>query len=492
MTSSGPSRRIADMHEPARRLRRGLALVSVWALVPTLVGVLLYYPGLTMNDTAMRSVMAVAMSRDVAWRPGFLSDWFPHGMTVLLAASLRLFGSTGPLLPVMLFWFYASVGWLMVGLRAPRAALAAQTVMAMFPPIFTHAACQLPDPWTSAALCTLGAALAILGDRGREGPLPDWLTAAASGLAVIALAVLFTFRANSIVLLPLVLLLIVWLVRPRLRAGVLAACALAFGALFVKLPGWVGWEHRNTAAASLVWEHIGMLGMAKDPELTKRHAIDDLCSTPDGTAALIARHNWFTHDSVMWAQPQILDHGKLLSPDSPMRRRIGGLIGEHPKLYLRAKWEIWKTLLGLRDWMPLSWIPIHETKWEREWGLDLRLHAPLQSTTEALNERLRSVEAYYNASTAPWIYLSLAGLLAAVTTACRRIERSTGAVLLLAVGYYATFFILTPGLNYRYFLPSHVLLIAAIGAMLAALLRRSGTPAGPALRPDDETPATGT
>lgn len=478
--------------EAARRLRRGLIWVSLWALLPTLAGVLLYYPGLTMNDTAKRCVMAVAMSREAAWRPGILNDWFPHGMTVLFAAFLRLFGSIGPLLPVLLYWFYASVGWLLASLRAPRAGLVAQTALALFPPTFTHAACQLPDPWTSAALCTLGAVLAIMGDRQRECMLSARMSAAVSGMAVLSLAVLFTFRANSIALLPLVLLLFAWMVRPWIRAGVLAACALACAGVFVRLPAWVGWEHRDTAAGSLVWEHVGMLALAKNPELTLRYSVDDLCIKPNGTQALMKRHNWVTHDSLMWVKPVILDHNRLMGPGSPMARRFADLVSERPGLYLRAKWEIWKTLLGMRKKMPLAWIPIHETKWTREWGIDLGLRAPLQPATVHLNAGLGAVEHKFVTPTAPWIYFLIAAVLASCAAIRRRLERATIAVLLLATCYYATFFVLTPGLNYRYFLPSHVLLIAAIGAMVVGIARQPAKPPVRALRRSDAVPATGT
>src|SRR5262245_1980275 len=113
-TTSTTAERASDSGACARP--RDFLIVSAWALLPTFVGVLLYYPGLVMTDTAARSIQALAMYDVRAWREGTLSNWFPHALTALYAASMRLFGSLGPLLPLMLFWTFASVGWLITAL----------------------------------------------------------------------------------------------------------------------------------------------------------------------------------------------------------------------------------------------------------------------------------------------------------------------------------------------------------------------------------------
>jgi CubicO group peptidase (beta-lactamase class C family) len=105
------------------------------------------------------------------------------------------------------------------------------------------------------------------------------------------------------------------------------------------------------------------------------------------------------------------------------------------------------------------------------------LHMPLREWGKAIDDwnRRNQMRLEYSALPAIWIGLAIVMLAIALSRRASRARAWPAALLvLLAASYYGAFFLMAPGAQYRYFLPSHVLLYVAIAASIGALLTRGG------------------
>jgi hypothetical protein len=465
-----------------------LATVTLWSAGFAGLLILLCFPGLSLPDTAARATASAMLSLPV---PGIAqSHWFPPGMAVLLSPFVRWLGVNDGLgLATFLgaAWMYASMGWLIVLALGPRLGPTWGLRLAPLPwlfPLFANVAVTImPDPWTCAGLLSALAGVLCM-TRARQDPLAGDAGGAGGGIRPVGLAMfmlgcaaLFTMRANALTVVPALLIGIVWLVRPWPRATFL----VLWMGLMVWVPGrlthWIPWRRDNTLAASLIWEHVGMLRLTQDPAILARHTPMVLAKEGLTQAQVLERalreHNWLVHDGLIWRDTPF-NTALLTEPTSPMRGEFVQFVRDEPGLYLRMKLQVWKTLLGLRHECPLFWVNTWTPEdWVGPHGIRLTMR-PLVGTTGPtlitfFNEHRDRL--LWMALPYPWIALTL--LIFVV--ACWRKVLTPGLILILlgAGAYFGGFFVITPGFHYRYFMPSQTLLVVACIAMIVAICSRS-------------------
>lgn len=437
----------------------------------------IYWPGLATEDGATRAVHAAALAGEKFVTANYLSHWFPPGLTLLMSASLRWFNSLGPITMLQAFWVAASLGWLLVLSAGPRLGLLLLIPPLLYPPLFTHSIAHLADGWSVAALASLTCCVLLWYRRAASKHafnIPAWLRATIMLLLVSSCLVLLTFRANGVTVMPLLAICIVWLVRPWTRAILgLIAIALCF-ATTPYLVKNIPWERRDTVATAIIWEHLGMLKVANDPKITSEYSLDEVCVPPATTQSLIERHNWVTHDSIMFRNPVLIKSREVWKTEHNLvRSRFKSLALKRPGLYLEMKLSTWRTLVGLRGGIPLIYIWNKAPKWAEPFGISFDRTGPLSSWSQPVNDWNAKNQMRLEYSALPVIWIS--GALIAIT-ACFVRKRSCWPALfcvLFAAAYYGAFFLITPGTQYRYFMPSHVLLYVAIVAGVSVLGSRT-------------------
>jgi hypothetical protein len=454
-----------------------LAIAAAW----TTLLALMYWPGLCTEDGATRAIHALALLGDRHIEPRMVSHWFPPGLTLLMSASMRWLGEFGPVPLLQAFWVAASAGWLLVLATGPRVGLVLLAPLLMYPPLFTHAAAHLADAWSVAAMASLSCCALVWHRRSVLGPsarTPAWLRGLLMFLLLVSCVVLLTFRANGVTVMPVLAGLMIWLVRPWPRAVAGLALIGASCLLSPTLVGNIPWARRDTVATSMVWEHVGVLRVANDPKVTREFNLDAACVAPATTEDLIARHTWVSHDSLMWHRPGILHHGVVMQPDRNLiRDRFKALIKSHPAAYLRTKFEVWRTLMGLRGGIPLVYIFRHPPTWIEPFGVSMQPRGPLRAWAAAIDDwnRRNQMRLEYSALPLIWIGAALAALGVALARRASRSHAWPAALLvLLAASYYGAFFLMAPGAQYRYFMPAHVLLYVAIAALMIRAMMPGG------------------
>ncbi|GEM_PF-1284193 len=443
----------------------------------------MFAPGLSITDSASRALTAAFYANDAQVPLWATDQWFPPAMAIAMASALRWTGTVGTHTFVVCWWFYASSGMLLARLLPARWALAGIALLMLYPPIWNHAVAILPDAPTAAAICTIlccafwardrAACFARRDESCQQASIPA--RALAIGGFSIACVVLFSYRANSITLAPLVIALVLWAWRPWKHALAIVMVVLASVGYGTSLDDLLPLRKWDTLAGSLVWEHVGMLRLNRDEKVARAHSIAPLC-TQQGLDPLVANakailvHDWYTHDSMIWS-PSPLNSSIVLETDGKVRAMHQDFVKDQPLLYLRAKFEIWKSLLGLRPRVPLpfinEWVPDEPALY----GASLAHTGPLRDAGHAI------IHFFFGKSilrwlTIPAIPIALALLLAIGVAIRRRVAAERVILLLMAAGYYAGFFLVTPGFHYRYFFPAHVVLLIAIIAMIHALTQR--------------------
>lgn len=229
-----------------------------------------------------------------------------------------------------------------------------------------------------------------------------------------------------------------------------------------------------------------MLKLGGDDALASRHDLEVMGRYTNATRGAILKHDWHTHDSLFWREGSTLETQLVVSPASRARERWWALVRERPDLYLRVKWEIAKTMLGLRHHVPLTVVVPWEVPWETAYGVDAQPQALLGGVgervartppetqylswnawtiTQWIDLRWRWLLAIY----LPYVWIALAGALFVACVLRRRLQREATFLLLLAGSAYGAYFLITPGLHWRYFMPACMLLLVAIPAMLRSL-----------------------
>ncbi len=428
----------------------------------------------------------------------------------LVAAALRwLTGTWGVMTFFGAWWFFASVGVLSIVTLSRTLGLVTWVVIAMTPLVWNHALAMLPDAWVAASLCTMLALFLSPGKQSREMHAACVITRhplrfanAASWIAIIASSfVFFTFRHNSITVLPLVLVLVVlWVLQrspfdrdfrfTRRRFVVASAiAALMLGVISAQLlPRFaqqvLGWRPADVPATIMAWEHVAMLKVAGDrsDELVAAHSLDQDCTNqpPNATRLAMDRFNWVAFNSIVYGNGAPLPARAIRDDGTATRKAFWKFVKAEPSLYVRAKLRICAAVMGLRHDGPLIAITANPPKWTEQYGVNLSQTHPLIDASSILTHVERTARATM------WLWMPYTwfaiSVLSLIVGACRKFNNHRPALLhpvilfLAASMYYAGFLLISPGFEWRYFLPSFVLLVlCTVGSWQRVLARSAPT-----------------
>jgi hypothetical protein len=461
----------------------------------------LFWPGLATNDTGHRLCLADALLRGAS--PGqpnaregaaplpdsVYQHVFPPMMSVVAAALRGLTGTWGAMTLLQCWWLFAALGILAQRVLGARLGTLAWLAIIAVPLVWNTALAMLPDAWVAASLCTMLACVLAASDaRSRATPL---LLACFAASAVVC----FGFRHNSITVLPVFTLAGVWIWlaaraqapnhRLATRTAILAAACAILGALcFARLlPAALPWRAADVPATIMAWEHASALRLANDDALTTRHSLDQVARAANATdpatatTRALAQHDWVMFNTIVYGPDAPLPARAIRDDGTHARAAFWQLVREEPLLYASAKLRIWATVLGLRHAGPVLFITADEQgpPWTLQYGVHLGLSGPL--APNAPTRILSLSQRFTNATLAlwmPYLWFALALLALAVALASRSRALAPGLLLLAAAAaYYAGFLILSPAFEWRYFLPSFVLLPIAILTLLQGPPRRT-------------------
>lgn len=456
--------------------RLPLSVVVATSLAWSILLMLLFAPGLSITDSLVRAMTAsyFAFATDVA--PWAKDSWFPPGMALAMSASLRWTGSLTPHTFLTCWWFFAAAGALIAHLLPRAWAIPAFIFILLFPPFWNHAVTILPDVPVSAAITTL-----VLWILKRRGSIPASRSDKSSRSAMrralmiagftVSCVVLFSYRANSLTLIPIIVAGAIWSCQSFKRALPYAAIVTASVTFSLALPRILNLEPRNTLAASYIWEHVGMLRFNHDPQVAQTYSVSpwskDTSLDPIAANKLATKaHTWYSHDSLIW-DPTPLNAHAITQPGNTIARQHHSLALSHPKLFYSMKWEIAKSLLGLRERVPLAFIFEWDPPEAKEFHVRVSHTSPFTQLGRTLNKHIQQHGVkFMNAIERPWPIILLSLILASIAIARKRVSIDRTWIILAAAAYYAGFFLITPGFHYRYFLPTHILLFIFIASAL--------------------------
>jgi hypothetical protein len=270
---------------------------------------------------------------------------------------------------------------------------------------------------------------------------------------------------------PALLLAVLWMSSNWTRRALAMAwigATLSFGAW---LPRAMQLRDEDTIAASLVWESVGMYKLA-GPEHMLEYVPMEVINYPgrpvrtpqDVAEELVKLHDWHSHGSMIWPAKPVFDTPQLLRRGDVSRRAWWRQVQDHPMIYARAKWEIWRTMLGTRPDLPLTMI----NTWSpdlTEPRYSLRQRRLLGDAPPSVVDWFFERRSWFTPFMRPWPWLITIAVVAAVSLRKRGWNQTSRQAFLFAglgLSYYATFFVLSPGFQFRYFMPAQVLILIAI------------------------------
>lgn len=469
----------------------------------------MFWPGLATNDSGHRLCLAWSLlhgrdSGPVVMPESVFQQVFPPAMSLVAAALRWLTGTWGVMTFVGAWWFFASVGMLSIVTLGRKLGIAIWLLIAITPLVWNHAIAMLPDAWVAAALCTMLAVFLshsavsethhrVLGRVARVRPLStkfSWIA------IVVSSIVFFTFRHNSITVLPLLLVLgVLWVLQyspfdreceftRRNRTITWTIAALMLGVVSAQLlPRFaqrvLGWRQADVPATIMAWEHIGMLKLAGDrtDELAAVHSLDHVCANqpPNATRFSLDRFNWVAFNSMVYGDGAPLPAKSIRDDGRATRKAFWHFVQAEPLLYAKAKLRIWASVIGMRHDGPLVVITVNPPKWTEQYGVNLSLTNPLFTGVDftALDRSTRA----FMMPWMPYTWFSI-GAISLIIAAVRhrtnaKIPLLPPMVLFLAAAmYYAGFLVISPGFEWRYFLPSFVLLILSTASSWRSVLTR--------------------
>ncbi|MFO0858435.1 MAG: hypothetical protein U0640_13900 [Phycisphaerales bacterium] len=470
-----------------------IALSAFYALALTLI----FWPGLATNDSGHRLCLAWSLihGRDfgpVAMPESIFQQVFPPAMSLVAAALRWLTGTWGVMTFLGAWLFFASFGVLSIATLGRRVGLAIWLLLMITPPVWNHAIAMLPDAWVAAALCTM---LTVFVRRSRQSDgarseCGEGVSTRRGGSRVVTWLVLivsslvfFTFRHNSITVLPLLLLLgVLWVLRwtpfdraydfARRRRGIGAIIAVMMLGVVVAqlLPHFasrvIGWRSADVSATIMSWEHVAMLKLAgeRTHELVSRHSLDHVTANQpaDATNLALQRFDWVAFNSIVYGEGAPLPARAIRDDGVAMREAFWKLVKAEPWLYAKAKVRIWASVMGLRHDGPLIGITSNPPRWTEKYRVDLSQTHPIVDAS-SIPDRIDRVMRASMWLWMPYTWFGV-GFVSLIVAACRRSTRSSSllpavALFLAAAMYYAGFLIVSPGFEWRYFLPSFVLLV---------------------------------
>lgn len=420
---------------------RGLPAVFLFLVFSS--ALFFFWPGIHMSDTFARwaAVLTIQGILNVSWS---LEQWLAPMMTIFMLP----FGFHESITPYFTFFqvaylFFAVLAWIYCT-SGERPFWVPMTFV--LPVVYLYVPFIVPDVWTLAALIITIAMLT--SDKNLLNPFSIFLF-------LVSCIVLFGFRQNSLILLPLFFFLIVKR-KPKDRwerhiVLFILMCAL----LLISVgPRLVGFGDRTSSAAAPTWELVGMLRIAKESrfEIDSEYTLDGIADTN----LAIKNHSFSTIDTLLWGADAAVSTGVILENSRELRSRWLGLVVNQPNLYVAMKIETYKCMLGLCD----KYLQIHIAPQQPMDFLEGKVDG-FSSNAQFAGSILQSSS--WLAQNLKIIFLPIfwvpIGLLAFVSG--RRSYNYFDWVLICgATIYMASFFVFNQAASFRYMFPAYVIYTA--------------------------------
>ena len=220
-----------------------------------------------------------------------------------------------------------------------------------------------------------------------------------------------------------------------------------------------------------------MLKVAHDKSLIDEYSLDEATGASDSTFRAVDLHNWYSSHSLIFGADAPMPSGQLRQPE--FGRKVSDaffqLARSRPGLYLKAKSQVWITMLGLRHKGGYYWVGPDVPAWAQGTGCRLGVRPSFVSRrriASQLGERATlAVLPVWMPYT--WIATAMLALLHRRIARCACVRASqtfTCArwLLLTAVAYYSAFLLIAPGFEWRYSFPSFTLAWVAIACIIRA------------------------
>ncbi len=440
---------------------KACAGLLIWAVL--ILSFVCFWPGIVMTDTMARwaGAYTIVGKLDIKWA---LELWLAPTMTwFMVPFAATEFGSP--------FFLGTQIAYLMFGCAAWIGFSSSErpwwiAIVFMIPLVFAYSSFVVPDVWTLAAMLVLVGCFFAL-ERSLVG------------LPVICFffscLVLFGFRQNSLVLVPIVWFFVAKLRGPsrRLKAGLLALTVAALSTLHF-VPALLGFEGPDSSAAAPAWELVGAIKVAReggvilDPSIGL-HGIAD-------TEKAVSQHSFVTIDSLLWGAKAPIPPAVIMRESAEIQRRWLSMIVNHPTVYAKTKLRIYKCMLGLCEGYLQTAIGC-EAPWPQLQG---RLTTCLTDGGGAPKlEILNRIQASLLILLLPVLWVPVSVLV--LTLSWKEYSRYDRILIVLATAYLGSFFVLNQAASFRYLFPSYVVFTAyqirfflSLASMRKILKRRQG------------------
>ncbi len=324
----------------------------------------------------------------------------------------------------------------------------------LIPLVFVYASFIVPDVWTLAAILAIVGCLYSMERGGRILPIIGF---------AFSCVVLFGFRQNSLVLAPILWFYVATAHVPtKVLKGVLIAISFGALAVIVLMPRAIGFQGPNSSAAAPAWELVGALRVAKERGL----ALDPALSL-DGiadTAKAVENHSFVTIDPLLWGPAAAVSGATIMEHADEIKARWLKLIVTNPALYVQTKLRIYECMIGLcRGYLQVlvgcEPPPVFLNG-------NLKTCEPGGQAAKALVV-WNKAPAIFRYVLLPAFWLPLSAI--AIFFGWRQYSRYDRMLVVFAVCYLASFFILNQAASFRYLFPTYVIFTAYQVRFLASL-----------------------
>jgi hypothetical protein len=415
-----------------------------------------------MSDTMTRwaGAYTLAGKLDIWWG---VEQWLAPTMTWFMLPIAALGLGTGYFLAAQVAYLMAAAGLWIRMTSSPFPWWIPLTFA--IPLVFVYSSFVVPDVWTLASIVATVGCFYAMSTGARLWP---------AVLLFFSSVVLFGFRQNSLVLVPLVLGFI--FTQPgagRLRKAGLAGIVAAALVIIATAPTAIGFKGPTSSAAAPAWELIGAIRVAQengnlsDGALTLSGIVD--------TQKAVEMHSFATIDTLLWGADAAFPTTAIMEHGDEIKRRWISMVIRHPWLYFQTKLRIYECMIGLCKEYLQTQVGIEEP-WPqlkgnvngyRAEGLSATILHGANWTGEALRWMVL-----------PLFWLPVSAWVFAV--GWKRYGRHDRMLIAMATLYLLSFFILNQAASFRYLLPTYVVFSAyqlrAIGALFHHISRRLSGP----------------
>jgi hypothetical protein len=296
----------------------------------------LFRPGIVMSDTMTRwaAVFTIAGELNIGWA---MEQWLAPTMTIFMLP-IGLLGLPTEFFTVFQIGYLMLAGSIWIAMTSSRSPFWIPLTF-LLPLVFIYVSFVVPDVWTFAAILIIVGSIFAIESGGRWTPVV---------LFFMSCIVLFGFRPNALILVPLVSVMVyTGKMIPRYFKGILFALIVISNVLIFATPSWFGFGERTSSAAAPAWELIGMLRIAKESQIPV-----DSTLTLEGIAntnLAIEKHSFTTVDTVLWGEEAALPSGTILNNSDELKARWLRMIIDHQSLYFRMKMRTYECMFGLCD-----------------------------------------------------------------------------------------------------------------------------------------------